>query len=138
MQKLRLVAATLAALILFVTAGCSSTVNSASRQAPMPGPQSAPRQGLSTKQKVLLVAGAAALYYMYKKHQNAQGAGPQGQYYRSKNGRIYYRDRSGNPVWVTAPEQPMEVPADEYERVTGQRAPDSNNGGVIRQAPAGW
>jgi len=94
------------------------------------------RQGLSTGQKVMLLAGAAALYYMYKKHQGAQGSGPEGQYYRSKNGQIYYRDKSGKPHWVTAPQQPIQVPADEYQRVTGQN-PGNYNGGVMNQAPAG-
>ena len=93
---------------------------------------------MSTKQKVVLLAGAAALYYLYKKHQNAQGAGPQGQYYRSKNGGIYYRDPKNPKIvhWVTAPQQPIQVPADEYQRYTGQPAP--TGGGTVSTAPAGW
>jgi hypothetical protein len=47
---------------------------------------------MSTGQKVTVLAGAAALYYLYNKHKNAQGEGKTGRYYRSKNGRIYYRD----------------------------------------------
>src|SRR6185369_9540587 len=99
-------------------------------------PPGQPQPGMSTRNKVLLVAGAAALYYLYKKHQNAQGTGPEGQYYRSKNGRVYYRDANHQVHWVTPPQQ-MEVPADEWERYTGHRA-DNYNGGVITQAPAGW
>jgi hypothetical protein len=133
MLKKRLTLLALAGTLLLGSAGCGGGGNTANNDgAPPQAPQ---RSGLSTKQKVLLVAGAAALYYMYKKHQNSQGAGPDGQYYRSKNGRIYYRDKKGNPVWVTEPAQPLEIPADEYERVTGQRV---GSDGVIRQAPAGW
>jgi hypothetical protein len=137
MFKLRLTALALVGMLLLGTAGCGGGGNdNADRGAPPPMTQDAPqRQGMSTKQKVLLVAGAAALYYMYKKHQNAKGSGKDGTYYRSKNGRIYYRDSKGNPVWVTEPTEPMSIPADEYERVTGQRV---GGDGIIRQAPAGW
>lgn len=149
MNGIRYVASTLAGLVLFATAGCGgSKVNGASREYPMGGTteNSAPqgrsqetRQGLSTGQKVMLLAGAAAVYYMYKKHQNTQGTGPDGQYYRSKNGQIYYRDKSGKPHWVTPPQQPIQVPADEYSRVTGQNT-NGYNGGVMDQAPnaANW
>ncbi len=95
------------------------------------------RTGMSTKQKVLLVAGAAAVYYLYNKNKNKKGHGPQGQYYRSKNGRVYYRDAKGNAQWVTPPTQPIQVPAEEYERYSG-RSYGAGNGQVIRDAPAGW
>lgn len=74
------------------------------------------RPGLSTKQKVGLLVGAAALYYLYNKHKNKQGTGPEGQYYRSRNGRIYYRDAQGRAHWVTPPSEGIRVPQDEYER----------------------
>ena len=118
MRKVRYVAALLAGVVAAGVVGCAPTVSSQSRlptppSAPVLPAQPAPRQGMSTRNKVLLVAGAAALYYLYKKHQNAQGAGAQGQYYRSKNGGIYYRDAKGGVHWVTAPQQPIQVPADE-------------------------
>jgi hypothetical protein len=72
-----------------------------------------PRAGMSTKQKVVLLAGAAALYYIYKRHQAK--AGQNIQYYRSKNGRVYYREPN-NPKqvhWVTPPPKPIPVPASE-------------------------
>ena len=96
------------------------------------------RQGMSTKQKVLLVAGAAAVYYLYQKHKNKQGQGPQGRYYRSKNGRVYYRDlKTGQYQWVDPPRQPIQVPAEEYQRYFGgQRG--TEDGGVIRDAPPEW
>jgi len=146
MNKLRYIAGTLVGLAFLSIAGCGMRVNSESRNTSPPARQSVPppvrqpaetRQGLSTGQKVLLLAGAAALYYMYQKHKNAQGTGPQGQYYRSKNGGIYYRDAQHQVHWVTAPQQPIAVPADEYRRYTGQNV-NNGNGGVIREAPAGW
>ena len=78
-------------------------------------PVQQPRQGMSTKQKLVLVAGAAALYYLYKKRQNAQqqtGAG--GRYYRSEStGRVYYRYPDGKYQWVSPPTQPIRVPENE-------------------------
>ena len=139
MRTLRYVAALLSALVFMSIAGCGRTVSSDSprRDGSVPMRTEEPRRGMSNQRKVLLLAGAAALYYLYNKHKNAQGHGPEGQYYRSRNGRIYYRDRQGNPVWVTAPQQPIEVPADEYARYTGRRY-DDYQGRVIREAPAGW
>lgn len=64
------------------------------------------RQGMSGKQKVLLIGGAALAYYLWKKHRNAQNQPlPQGvQMYRSKNGGIYYRDpQSHQPIYVVPP-----------------------------------
>ena len=135
MNTRRRIAALLACVASTSMAGCCIP-GARSRPEPMPPGTPPPRQGMSTRNKILLIGGAAALYYLYKKHQNAQGAGPQGQYYRSKNGRVYYRDAKGSVHWVTEPSQPIQVPADEYERMTGQ--PVGNPTGVIRQAPAGW
>jgi hypothetical protein len=93
---------------------------------------------MSTRNKVLLVAGAAALYYLYQKHKNKQGNGPQGRYFRSKNGRVYYRDmKTGAFQWVDPPTQPIQVPQAEYERYFRQQ-PAPAGGGVIRQAPPEW
>ena len=141
MRKVRCVAALLAGLVAVGVVGCTPTVNSQSGPSAPVAPAArppAPQQGMSTRKKVLLLAGAAALYYLYKKHQNAQGAGPQGQYYRSKNGGIYYRDPRNPKIvhWVTAPQQPIQVPADEYARYTGQPVPSGGN--TISTAPAGW
>ena len=149
-DHVRFTAGVLASLVGVSLTGCGGgNVNAGSSSgppvtAPVTAPtgtidykQSQPHQGLSTKQKVLLLAGAAAVYYLYKRHQNAQGEGAQGKYYRSKNGQVYYRDAKGGVHWVTEPTQPIQVPADEYERYTGQSA-NYGNGQVIRQAPAGW
>ncbi|MGV3618975.1 MAG: hypothetical protein ACO1SV_26915 [Fimbriimonas sp.] len=74
------------------------------------------RRGMSTGTKMAILAGAAALYYMYKKNQEKKAAGQlngQPVYYLSKNGRVYYRDASGQAHWVTPPPQGIQVPADE-------------------------
>ncbi|HEU4751961.1 MAG TPA: hypothetical protein VFU47_02555 [Armatimonadota bacterium] len=142
MTHLRCTAGLLVALFGFSIAGCGGgTINAQSRapgQAPYSAPPRQTNTGMSTRNKVLLLAGAAALYYLYQRHKNAQGEGPQGRYYRSKNGRVYYRDlKTGAFHWVDPPQQPIRVPAEEYQRYTG-RSIDDYNGGVIRQAPPGW
>jgi hypothetical protein len=123
-----------------VLAGCGRNDSSDISRAPveatrgsrtqLPG-SPAPKQGLSTKQKVAILAGAAALYYLYKKHQASQGQGSQGQYYLSKNGRVYYRDQKGNPVWVTPPSQGIEVPASEAEQYSRYQGYNGRNTGEV-------
>lgn len=110
-----------------------ATVPSAQTAAPA-------KQGMSTgKKAVIVLAGAALLYYLYKKHQaaqqaqaGAQGSGATPQLYRSSNGSVYYRDPQ-NPqkvTWLTVPNQPVSVPADQlqqyapdYQKYQGQPAP---------------
>jgi|SwirhisoilCB2_FD_contig_111_1389325_length_1163_multi_4_in_0_out_0_2 hypothetical protein len=85
---------------------------------PSTAPAGVPPQqhtGLSNKQKVVLLVGAAALYYMYKKHRDAQNQPANVQYYLSKNGRVYYRDANHQAHWVTPPAQGIQVPADEAQ-----------------------
>ncbi len=106
-----------------------------------------PKPGMSTGKKVMLLGGAALLYFLYKKHQanaaakrTAAGqvagnyqAAP--QLYRSKNGGIYYRDAQKNPVWLTAPQQGLQVSAQDVQRY----APDYNDyGGPVPAAPRGY
>lgn len=81
---------------------------------PAPAPQA--KKGLSTGQKVAILAGAAALYYLYNKHKNKQEQGAQGKYYLSKNGRIYYRDQQGRAHWVTPPQGGIRVPESEAQQ----------------------
>jgi hypothetical protein len=73
------------------------------------------RKGLSTGQKVAILVGAAALYYLYNKHKNAQGNGAKGKYYLSKNGRVYYRDAEGRAHWVTPPQEGIRVTESEAQ-----------------------
>jgi hypothetical protein len=68
---------------------------------------------ISTKTKLVVLAGAAALYYLYKRHQNAKHDGVDGQYYLSKNGRVYYRDAEHRAHWVTPPPGGIRVPESE-------------------------
>lgn len=79
-----------------------------------------PRQGMTGKQKMMLLAGAAALYYLYNKRKNASQNG-QVQYYRSEtSGRIYYRDpRTKQPVFVSPPRTPIQVPMEEAQQYQG-------------------
>ncbi|MEH2393667.1 MAG: hypothetical protein V7K18_01245 [Nostoc sp.] len=73
------------------------------------------KKGLGTGQKVALLAGAAALYYVYNQHKNASKEGAQGKYYLSKNGRVYYRDAEKRPHWVTPPSEGIRVPESEAQ-----------------------
>lgn len=74
------------------------------------------KKGLSTGQKVAILAGAAALYYLYNRHKNKQEQGAQGKYYLSKNGRVYYRDAEGRAHWVTPPKEGIRVPEEEAQQ----------------------
>ena len=114
-----------------------------------------PKQGMSLGKKVVLLSGAALLYFMWRKHQaNAAMKAQQGgqmasgtqnggqmaasgqpQLYRSKNGGIYYRDAQGTPVWLTVPQQGAQVSASDIQRY----APDYNRyRGPAPSAPAGY
>ncbi len=81
-------------------------------------PASHARTGMSTGKKVALLAGAAALYYLYKKNQEAHQGGnsSQPQYYLSKNGRVYYRDAEHRAHWVTPPAEGIQVPQEEAQQ----------------------
>ena len=121
------------------TAPNASAPNASAMSGPN-GQSAAPaKQGMSTRNKVIILAGAALLYYLYKKHQAAQQAqagaqanGTQPQLYRSQNGGVYYRDPQ-NPqkvTWLTVPNQPVQVPASDvqqyapdYQQYQGQPAP---------------
>ena len=102
-------------------------------------------QGMTARKKVVLLAGAAALYYLYRRHQansrNTAGT-PQGQpiYYLSKNGRVYYRDANHQAHWVTAPTQPIAVPYDEargYQGLQGYANSRSGETNLSRFAASG-
>lgn len=73
-----------------------------------------PAGGMSTRQKATLLAGAAAMYYIYRKYQrdnaaklqqaSAQAPGGKIQYYRSRSkGFIYYRDPQTKQAIIVAP-----------------------------------
>lgn len=81
-----------------------------------PANQPQAQRGLNNTQKVAILAGAAALYYIYNKNKNRQGQGPNGQHYLSKNGRVYYRDAQGRAHWVTPPQGGIQVPEAEAQQ----------------------
>jgi hypothetical protein len=118
----RFLSLAVAALMSSLTlAGCHGSNSNPSGGSPYGSsvPASVPpqRRGLSTGQKVAILAGAAALYYLYQHHKQAQGEGKQGQYYLSKNGRVYYRDpKTHQPIWVTPPPGGIQVPANEAQQ----------------------
>ena len=76
----------------------------------------AKKKGLSNTQKVAILAGAAALYYLYTKHKNSKAEGAEGKYYLSKNGRVYYRDAQHKVHWVTPPSEGIRVPESEAQQ----------------------
>jgi len=118
-----------------------------------------PRQGMSMGKKVVALAGAALLYYLWKRHTAGQqqqaamnpnaGTGAQvipggngnmtaaqrPQLYRSKNGGIYYRDAQKRPVWLTVPNRAVQVPIADLQRY----APNYNRyRGPAPAAPTGY
>ncbi|WP_017653867.1 hypothetical protein [Fortiea contorta] len=74
------------------------------------------KKGLGTGQKVAILAGAAALYYLYNQQKNSPKEGAQGKYYLSKNGRVYYRDGEGRAHWVSPPSEGIRVPESEAQK----------------------
>lgn len=87
------------------------TRTSYSRTESRPQPQQ--RSSIINKRNMVILAGAAALYYMYNKNKERQGTGPNGTYYLSKNGRVYYRDAQHRAHWVTPPPNGISVPEEE-------------------------
>ncbi len=87
----------------------STRVGTASDNSPANQPQQA-KKGLSTGQKIAILGGAAALYYLYNQLKNKQSQVAEGKYYLSKNGRVYYRDAQGRAHWVTPPPEGIRVP----------------------------
>ncbi|RYG44440.1 hypothetical protein EON79_14890 [bacterium] len=89
------------------------------------------KQGMSTGTKVAILAGAAALYYMYNKNKQkrAQGDNSQPQYYLSKNGRVYYRNNTGQAVWVTPPQNGIQVPYQEAQQYSSFQGYNNSQSG---------
>jgi hypothetical protein len=92
----------------------------------------APQQGMSTRQKGTLLAGAAAMYFLYRKYQRdnaarlqqASAASPNGkvQFYRSRaGGYIYYRDPRNPRVAIKIPAQNKACRACGNSRFTATR-----------------
>jgi hypothetical protein len=93
--------------------------------------------GLSTGKKLALLAGAAALYYMYRKNQEKKATGQlngEPLYYLSKNGRVYYRDANGQAHWVTPPPQGIQVPAQEALQYRDFQGYNNNASGLTLES----
>lgn len=107
-------------------AGCGrdvdqSTMPAIDESARYPGAPAAPvapqaSEDHSLRNKLVVLGGAAALYYLYKKHQQKATQPGEPQYYLSKNGRVYYRDAQHRVHWVTPPPEGIRVPASEAEQ----------------------
>ena len=89
------------------------------------------KPGLNNVQKgAIVLAGAAALYYLYEHHKHAAAAtGSNGQYYLSKNGRVYYRDANHQPHWVSPPSNGISVPESEAKRYSEYQGYDNRSTG---------
>lgn len=90
------------------------------------------KPGLNKTQRgAIVLAGAAALYYLYEHHKHAAAAatGAEGQYYLSKNGRVYYRDANHQAHWVTPPSNGISVPASEAQRYSEYQGYDNRSTG---------
>ncbi len=83
---------------------------------PVNGQPQAQKKGLSTGQKVAILGGAAALFYLYQKNKNKQKEGAEGKYYLSKDGRVYYRDAEHRAHYVSAPASGIQVPESEAQQ----------------------
>lgn len=84
--------------------------------------QTEAKKGLGTGQKVALLAGAAALYYMYNQHKNAPQEGAQGKYYLSKNGRVYYRDAEHRVTGLLHQQKEFEYPNLKHKSIGNSKA----------------
>jgi hypothetical protein len=123
------IAILLAALLSLPIVGCGGSKNASapppvddthggtmSSTAPVASPTQQ-KKGLNNLQKgAIVLVGAAALYYLYRQHQKKAAEGPNGKYYLSKNGRVYYRDAQHRAHYVTPPPGGVQVPASEAQQ----------------------
>jgi hypothetical protein len=90
-------------------------------QGRVPDPKSPPQDRGSASGTVEL-RNDAALYYLYRQHLTNEGAGPQGRYFLSQEGRVFYKDGQGREHTVNPPSEGLRVPraaADPYRDVRG-------------------
>jgi hypothetical protein len=87
----------------------------------VPDPKSAPQDRAGSRGTVEL-RGDAALYYLYREHLTSDGVGPQGRYYLSKDGRVFYKDAQGKEHTVQPPSDGLRVShaaAEPYRDIRG-------------------
>lgn len=114
----------LAFLPCLFLAGCNGGVSQDSQLMPSIGVNRQPAMASSNRggnlrqeERLIPLTGAAALCYIYEKRQESHSpAGPQGKYYRSNTGRIFYRNQKTEEFqWICPPSQPIKVPATQAE-----------------------
>ena len=81
-----------------------------------------PPQARAAPSGTVELRGDAALYYLYRHHLTNEGVGPQGRYYLSKEGRVFYKDAQGREHVVNPPSEGLRVPhaaPDPYRDIRG-------------------
>lgn len=146
-------ALTFALPMIALTAGCGQKANNQTANNPYasgptannsPMANNAPaKTGMNIKQKAILLGGAALLFYLYKRYQKqnqtaqngAMGANGKPQLYREERGpnagAIYYRknDAQHTVVWLSAPQQSVQVPQADVQQYLPDYNPNNPNGG---------
>ena len=84
-------------------------------QGRVPDPKSPQQDRSSGGSGMVELRGDAALYYLYRHHLTNEGTGPQGRYYLSKDGRVFYKDAQDREHTVRAPSEGMRVSRSEAE-----------------------
>lgn len=105
--------------VLTACGGANDTNTNRTSQAPYGNDirTTQPRKGMSAGKKAAMLAGAAALYYLYNKNKEQRQADKSvPQYYLSSNGHVYYRDADKKVHWVKAPAGGIEVSQQEAAR----------------------
>src|SRR2546429_9267679 len=91
--------------------GFGGAANQVARpQGRVPDPKSPPQDRGSSSGTVEL-RGDAALYYLYRQHLTKEGAGPQGRYFLSKDGRVFSKDAKDRGDTVNPPGEGLLVPS---------------------------
>jgi hypothetical protein len=102
-------------------------------QGRVPDPKSPPQDRGSSSSGTVELRGDAALYYLYREHLTNDGTGPQGRYYLSKDGRVFYKDAQDREHTVRPPSEGMRVPraaAEPYKEIRGYQG--QQNGRDLR------
>lgn len=143
-------ALTFALPVVMLTAGCGPKANDQATTNSAPGPMAnnsrmannAPvKTGMNIKQKAVLLGGAALLFYLYKRYQKQDqaaaqnGAASKPLLYREEKGpntgAIYYRknDAQHTVVWLSAPQQPVQVNQSDVQQYLPGYNENNPNGG---------
>jgi hypothetical protein len=89
--------------------GYGAATQAKTPQGRVPDAKSSPQDRGGSRGTVGL-RGDAALYYLYREHLTSDGVGPQGRYYLSKEGRVFYKDAQGKEHTVQPPSDGLRVP----------------------------